>query len=217
MFGNNVSDAIMKDLLLPQYGFSIPLNQVATWMIVSCFLYPRRRRAGRAHPVTHTIGHQPHSQVRLVLPTRKFLPTNAARATLKLTPYPSHQLNLTVEALLGINSVPPPPHAHDHKNKPSLAAEQDPMESAYTITTGAFPVQPVDEDAPTDYVRSEKRKTVMRVVARGGVTAACVVVAILLPGFGRLMAFLGSFTTFCICVLLPVSRDRTVSLGLHRD
>ena len=35
MFGNNVSDAIMKDLLLPQYGFSIPLNQVATWMIVS--------------------------------------------------------------------------------------------------------------------------------------------------------------------------------------
>lgn len=35
MFGDNVSDAIMKDLLLPQYGFSIPLNQVATWMIVS--------------------------------------------------------------------------------------------------------------------------------------------------------------------------------------
>lgn len=40
MFGDNVSDAIMKDLLLPQYGFSIPLNQVATWMIVS------RRPAG---------------------------------------------------------------------------------------------------------------------------------------------------------------------------
>ena len=74
MFGNNVSDAIMKDLLLPQYGFSIPLNQVATWMIVSWSLYPRQRRAGRAHPVAHTIGHQPHSQVRLVLPTRKFLP-----------------------------------------------------------------------------------------------------------------------------------------------
>jgi vesicular inhibitory amino acid transporter len=79
------------------------------------------------------------------------------------------------------------------------------MESAYTITTGAFPVQPNDEDAPSDYVKSEKRKTFMRVVARGGVTAACVVVAIMLPEFGRLMAFLGSFTTFCICVLLPVS------------
>lgn len=82
------------------------------------------------------------------------------------------------------------------------------MESAYTITTGAFPVQPNDDDAPSDYVTSEKRKTFMRVVARGGVTAACVVVAILLPEFGRLMAFLGSFTTFCICVLLPVSRSR---------
>jgi hypothetical protein len=34
------------------------------------------------------------------------------------------------------------------------------------------------------------------------------VVAIMLPEFGRLMAFLGSFTTFCICVLLPVSRSR---------
>lgn len=113
------------------------------------------------------------------------------------------QLNLTVETLLGINSVPPPPH--DHKGKTGLSAEQDPMESAYTITTGAFPGQPIDDDAPSDYVKSEKRKTFMRVVARGGVTAACVVVAIMLPEFGRLMAFLGSFTTFCICVLLPVS------------
>lgn len=45
-----------------------------------------------------------------------------------------------------------------------------------------------------------------RLIARVGVTAACVVVAILLPEFERLMAFLGSFTTFFICVLLPVSR-----------
>jgi vesicular inhibitory amino acid transporter len=35
MFGDKVSDAIIKDLLLPEYGFSIPLNQIATWMIVS--------------------------------------------------------------------------------------------------------------------------------------------------------------------------------------
>jgi hypothetical protein len=31
-----------------------------------------------------------------------------------------------------------------------------------------------------------------------------VAVAIVLPGFGRLMAFLGSFTTFFICAILPV-------------
>jgi len=112
--------------------------------------------------------------------------------------------------MLGLNSVPPPPPTSDHKNKNSLEDEQDPMESCYTITTGAFPVQVISDDAPSDYVKSEKRKTWGRVAARAGVTAACVVVAIALPGFGRLMAFLGSFTTFCICVLLPVSWLRLV-------
>jgi hypothetical protein len=67
MFGNNVSDAIMKDLLLPQYGFSIPLNQVATWMIVSRdngrlgFIF-----ADSEHTAT---GHQPDRQVRALLST----------------------------------------------------------------------------------------------------------------------------------------------------
>jgi vesicular inhibitory amino acid transporter len=35
-------------------------------------------------------------------------------------------------------------------------------------------------------------------------TGVCVITAILLPGFGKVMAFLGSFSAFLICIILPV-------------
>lgn len=76
--------------------------------------------------------------------------------------------------------------------------------SAFTIpTTGAF-APPPPASQGHEAARAASRKTAGRLVARVGVTAACVGVAILLPEFERLMAFLGSFTTFFICVLLPV-------------
>lgn len=51
----------------------------------------------------------------------------------------------------------------------------------------------------------ERRKTAYRVVSRVGTTAICVGTAIALPGFGKVMAFLGSFSAFLICIILPVS------------
>lgn len=73
-------------------------------------------------------------------------------------------------------------------------------------TTGAFPPPlPPAAHVTSDYVQVEKRKTVFRIVARIAVSLACVIVAIILPGFEKLMAFLGSFTTFMICIILPVS------------
>ncbi|KAJ9093388.1 hypothetical protein QFC21_006418 [Naganishia friedmannii] len=124
-------------------------------------------------------------------------------------------LNLTVEALFGLN---PMPHGDPHKpalteaNKPLLEGEppstarerERDLGSQFTITTtGAFAPTP-SASTPPSVALAEKRKTAGRLVARVGVTAACVAVAILLPEFERLMAFLGSFTTFFICVLLPL-------------
>jgi vesicular inhibitory amino acid transporter len=46
----------------------------------------------------------------------------------------------------------------------------------------------------------------LRVVTRTVITCLCTLTAILLPGFGKVMAFLGSFSAFLICIILPVSR-----------
>lgn len=35
MFGHNVTSEVTRDLMMPEYGFSKTLNQVATWLIVS--------------------------------------------------------------------------------------------------------------------------------------------------------------------------------------
>lgn len=113
------------------------------------------------------------------------------------------------------------PHGDPHKSasaeasKPLLESEspsttrerERDLGSQFTITTtGAFAPTP-SASTPPSVALAERRKTAGRLVARIGVTAACVAVAILLPEFERLMAFLGSFTTFFICVLLPVSRS----------
>ncbi|WVF67802.1 hypothetical protein IAT40_002563 [Kwoniella sp. CBS 6097] len=49
-----------------------------------------------------------------------------------------------------------------------------------------------------------RRNEFLRVISRTIVTALCVLTAVLLPGFGRVMAFLGSFSAFLICIILPL-------------
>ncbi len=102
--------------------------------------------------------------------------------------------------MFSLNPTPPPPTS-------GKTPIPDPdLDSQFTIrTTSAFPAQPIPASAPEAYRRAENRKTAWRIGARAAVSAACVIVAVALPGFGRLMAFLGSFTTFFICVILPVS------------
>jgi vesicular inhibitory amino acid transporter len=144
------------------------------------------------------------------------------------------QLNLTVEALLGLN---PLPQGDPHRPAPASSPAKKPLlegdsptspyvphqsteadyaiggSSSFTIpTTGAFAPAPLASEGQ-EAARAASRKTVGRLIARIGVTAACVGVAILLPEFERLMAFLGSFTTFFICVLLPVSSALSSSVN----
>lgn len=56
----------------------------------------------------------------------------------------------------------------------------------------------------TQAMTTERTKSALRVVSRLIVTAVCTIVAILIPGFGKVMAFLGSFSAFLICIILPV-------------
>ncbi|RSH87168.1 hypothetical protein EHS25_003659 [Saitozyma podzolica] len=50
----------------------------------------------------------------------------------------------------------------------------------------------------------DRRKAVGRIVSRTAITAACTAAAVGIPDFGKVMAFLGSFSAFLICVILPL-------------
>lgn len=73
------------------------------------------------------------------------------------------------------------------------------------ITRPAKPHVILDPLAYAAHLASERRKRVARFASRAVVTGAIVAAAIYLPGFERVMAFLGSFSAFLICIILPVS------------
>jgi len=105
-------------------------------------------------------------------------------------------LNVTIESILSIN--------------PSL-----PGDESQIFTSSISPSLPNHEngndndndvDSSADKLKSkEGMKAVLRVGSRIITTGVCVITAILLPGFGKVMAFLGSFSAFLICIILPVS------------
>jgi hypothetical protein len=49
-------------------------------------------------------------------------------------------------------------------------------------------------------------KAIGRIASRTAITALCTAAAVGIPNFGKVMAFLGSFSAFLICIILPVSR-----------
>lgn len=67
-----------------------------------------------------------------------------------------------------------------------------------------------DESLKSAWERGERRKLAARVITRTAVTAASTIGAILAPGFGRVMAFMGCFASFMIAIILPVSRAQVI-------
>ncbi|KAK4688314.1 hypothetical protein P7C73_g1792, partial [Tremellales sp. Uapishka_1] len=122
----------------------------------------------------------------------------------------SRPLNVTIETVLGIS-----PRFLRKPRKPSvhLSSSRSPSPAAATKVTPAIPN---DSDISKSSERSselrlyeqglarEKRNSILRVLSRTVVTALCVGTAVILPGFGRVMAFLGSFSAFLICIILPL-------------
>ena len=98
----------------------------------------------------------------------------------------NRQLNVTIETILSI--------------QPSLPGDES------QILTG--PQLDADGEVELDKLKTgENMKAILRVGSRIMTTGICVITAILLPGFGKVMAFLGSFSAFLICIILPVSSD----------
>ena len=54
-------------------------------------------------------------------------------------------------------------------------------------------------------------------ISRTLVTACITTTSILLPGFGKVMAFLGSSSAFLICIILPLSFYLVLAPGSTED
>ncbi|KAG8737451.1 hypothetical protein FRC10_008168 [Ceratobasidium sp. 414] len=102
-------------------------------------------------------------------------------------------LNITIEIMLGIDPAPQP---HPSADPPASPSQQKQANAEQPITS-ADPLA-----LPT--AAHEKRKNVLRVIERIALALAVVLVAILFPAFGAVMAFLGAFSAFMLCVIGPI-------------
>lgn len=92
------------------------------------------------------------------------------------------KLNIMFEMMLGLETAPPPKSPEDPAGKSSLSIDSCSSESSHIII-----------------------KRVLLVLERIFFTMLSVGVSIAIPQFGSMMAFLGSFSAFMLCVIGPVS------------
>jgi vesicular inhibitory amino acid transporter len=88
--------------------------------------------------------------------------------------------------MLGIDEAPTSPHPPEQPPSPSH------KQQGHTDSL-LFPRR-----------AREQRNRVFRAMERVGLALAVVVVAILFPAFGAVMAFLGAFSAFMLCVIGPI-------------
>lgn len=94
-------------------------------------------------------------------------------------------LNITIEIMLGIEQSHTPAHSPERPPSPSQK-------------------QQAHIDMVPSHQAREKRNKILRAIERTGLALAVVAVAILFPEFGVVMAFLGAFSAFMLCVIGPI-------------
>ncbi|GAB1519448.1 hypothetical protein RhiTH_002514 [Rhizoctonia solani] len=94
-------------------------------------------------------------------------------------------LNITIEIMLGIEQSHAPAHSPERPPSPSQK-------------------QQAHIDMVPSHQAREKRNKILRAIERTGLALAVVAVAILFPEFGVVMAFLGAFSAFMLCVIGPI-------------
>lgn len=92
------------------------------------------------------------------------------------------QVNVTLEIMLGIEGSPLPASPEDSTRSKGALHDKSPPDTRYVLL---------------------KRGMIM--VERVLFTVSAVTVSILVPEFSTVMAFLGSFSAFVLCVIGPVS------------
>ncbi|CAE6456120.1 unnamed protein product [Rhizoctonia solani] len=105
-------------------------------------------------------------------------------------------LNVTIEIMLGI----------DQSHAPAHSPEQPPSPSHK---------QQVYADLIPSHHAREQRNKILRAVERVSLALAVVAVAIIFPEFGVVMAFLGAFSAFMLCVIGPICAKAALNKKLE--
>lgn len=111
----------------------------------------------------------------------------------------SRPLNLTLETVLGISEGSTTTSSVDSDTtEPNSATESTGLLDSISPTTSLVPDYTKSRaetasgsDREAKLQSSERKKFLARVISRTVVTGLCTTAAIYLPGFGRVMAFLG--------------------------
>ncbi|KAH7345347.1 transmembrane amino acid transporter protein-domain-containing protein [Rhizoctonia solani] len=104
-------------------------------------------------------------------------------------------LNVTIEIMLGIDQSHASTHSSEQPHSPSHK-------------------QGHVDTVPSHHAR-EQRNKVLRAVERISLALAVVAVAILFPEFGIVMAFLGAFSAFMLCVIGPICAKAALNRKLE--
>ncbi|GAA5844839.1 hypothetical protein JCM11251_007343 [Rhodosporidiobolus azoricus] len=183
MFGNLVSPEITRDLSSTP-GYPIWLNRLAVWMVA---INPLVKYAIANKPLVQTFEHLIglHPKVEEPAPTPPS--TEGERVGRPLIDESAIATNSTSFSRRSSAFSPP-------------ARSSSALSPRRNSTSSLSPRLPHPPPAP------EPRKTrlIRYFLLRPGITALCAVLAILIPEFDRVLAFLGSASAFVICVILPV-------------
>ncbi|KAI9638491.1 putative amino acid transporter [Dioszegia hungarica] len=197
MIGNGVSDEITKDLMDEVYGYPRWLNVFALWMIV---INPLTKFGLCSRPFNHTL------EAILGINRVPYLPPRVQPAADVSNPLMSSVTRLARNSISSFRDSTPRP-SFSQLNTPSrpLLSPSDAPNMPKQL--GTISENQTGPGAPDWLVwkKGEKRKLAARAISRTLVTAACTTAAVLIPGFERVMGFMGNFSAFLITVILPIS------------
>jgi vesicular inhibitory amino acid transporter len=165
-------------MMKPKYGYPVFLNNVAIWMIV---ITPLTKFGLCSRP--------------LHIAVEGFM--NLAPAAAVVAPPPPRPRAVSVSQALG---------SAISQTLSNVATSDYAITDDSSFSIPKAPSEPIVQVVEVDSFR-ESSKGVLRLISRTLLTASCVTAAIVLPGFEKVMAFLGSFSAFLICIILPVSYE----------
>lgn len=217
MIGDVVSDEITREMLSPFYGYPRALNMVAVWMIV---VTPLTKFGLCSRPLNVAVeGFLNLAPAPAVVAAREAEHAAAEHAVHdEYVPHGAHGAHGGYGAHLG---EPRSPLLRPRGNSRgggaldsaisvfSTAGVSDYLDDESTIGELERPKSPLALAAEMELALAldgpaEGRKGAGRIACRVAITVACVATAVLLPGFGQVLAFLGSFSAFLICIILPL-------------
>ncbi|GAA5849235.1 hypothetical protein JCM8547_006489 [Rhodosporidiobolus lusitaniae] len=112
----------------------------------------------------------------------------------------------TFEHLIGLHTPPTPPQTTSSPTHPPIEESAIASSTTFSHRTQHSPSPP--RPSPSSILLAQthaiKVRRIRYFLLRPGLTALCVGLAILIPEFDRVLAFLGSASAFVICVILPV-------------